>query len=113
MHLGSVDPAQSDLGGDLHARPDIHPRLERVAVEHAQHFGRMSAARHRGLRRRLISTARLPAGDSHAPVLSPAAKQAAAKISMPRRCGAAKDLSVRNIIREISFGGAIRPANNL
>ena len=36
--------AQTDTRGGVHAGPDAHPRLERVAVEHAHHFGRMTAA---------------------------------------------------------------------
>jgi hypothetical protein len=39
-----IDAAQTDTRGDVHAGPDAHPRLERVAVEHAHHFGRMTAA---------------------------------------------------------------------
>jgi len=43
LHLGRIDPAQPHLGGDVEAGPQVHARLERVAVEHAQHLGRISA----------------------------------------------------------------------
>jgi len=36
-----IDAAQPHLGGDFDAGPHMHARLERVAVEHAQHIGRL------------------------------------------------------------------------
>ncbi len=68
VQFGGVDAAQPHPGGHLHARPDAHPRLEGVAVDDAQHLGRMAAAPGRRPGRRIgrgRRRARQPARTSH------------------------------------------------
>src|SRR5262249_45303605 len=43
LHFGRIDPTQPYLGSDVEAWPQMHARLERVAVEHAQHIRRIGA----------------------------------------------------------------------
>jgi hypothetical protein len=44
--FGGVDAAQPHLGGDVESRPYMYPRLEGIAVDHAQYIGRNEPRRH-------------------------------------------------------------------
>src|SRR5262249_58664247 len=45
VEFGRIDRAQPHSGVDLEAGPDAHTRLERVAVDDTQYFGRVDGLR--------------------------------------------------------------------
>ena len=53
VHFRRVDAAQAYARRNVHAGPDVYPRHESVAVDHAHHVGRMTAAQCRDKVRRL------------------------------------------------------------